>query len=189
MANNVLVQHVFIMPDETAARQGKKLRALFDACASDSLESPLAQVADKLGVSLDGIDARTFEVEFVEPGDKPDLMSHARNDYSLTCLLAEEDAANHPKVAAWDKILAKFPRIQHFWMAQDPCNDYFEKSDRPSEGIFPSIVVNFYDDDNGWVTISDYDEESVLSRLEEYFPDISDTEDWANDVRISVHLL
>ena len=109
MANNVLVQHVFIMPDETAARQGKKLRALFDACASDSLESPLAQVADKLGVSLDGIDARTFEVEFVEPGDKPDLMSHARNDYSLTCLLAEEDAANHPKVAAWDKILAKFP--------------------------------------------------------------------------------
>ena len=75
MANNVLVQHVFIMPDETAARQGKKLRALFDACASDSLESPLAQVADKLGVSLDGIDARTFEVEFVEPGDKPDLLA------------------------------------------------------------------------------------------------------------------
>ena len=168
MANNVLVQHVFIMPDETAARQGNKLRALFAACASD---------------------ARTFEVEFVDPGDNPDLMSHARNDYPLTCLLAEEDAANHPKVAAWDKILAKFPRLQHFWMAQDSCNDYFEKSDRLSECIFPSIVVNFYDDDDGWVTISDYDEDSVLSRLEEYFPGISDAEDWAEDERISVHLL
>ena len=189
MANNVLVQHVFIMPDETAARQGKKLRALFDACASDSSESPLAQVADELGVSLDGIDARTFEVEFVDPGDNPELMSHARNDYPLTCLLAEEDAANHPKVAAWDKILAKFPRLQHFWMAQDPCNDYFEKSDRLSECIFPSIVVNFYDDDDGWVTIFGYDEELVLSRLEEYFPGISDAEDWEEDERISVYLL